>query len=372
MTKMRIGLLAPDLNATHGWGVYSLELIGALQRAGVSLTIVSAENSPPLDDFAIRPLLPSLSPFARGFLPRLLAAYPAARAALAGCDLVHALAEPYAPLGAWAAGSRPLVTTGHGTYVRMGQRAFPSGWLYRRAFERGLLICVSHYTETVARAALPGAQTAVVLNGVDAARYADIERQPAGDPTLLSVGAVKARKGILPLVQALALVRERIPRARLTIAGSLDAEPGYVAAVRHEIERLDLGDAVSLLGRVPEAALHDLYASAHVFALPSQNVSGKFEGYGLALIEASAAGLPVVGSLGCGAEDAVDDEVTGLLVPQGDVERLAVALARLLEDRELAARMGGAGRRKALAQTWDVAAAGYIAQYERLLGMVRS
>ncbi len=367
---MHIGILAPDLNSTHGWGMYSLGLIGALRRAGVSLTIVCADNSPPLDDLAVRPILPSVTPFVRLFLPRLTASYPAARTALRDCDLIHALAEPYAPLGAWLAGARPLVVTGHGTYVRMGERPFPAGWLYRRAFERGLLICVSHYTESVARAALPGVRTGVVLNGVDSERYTAIARLPAEDPTILTVGAVKARKGVLPLVQALAAVRRRIPRARLVIAGSLDNESDYVAAVRNEIAALGLDDAVSLLGRVPDAALRDLYASAHVFALASQNVGGKFEGYGLALIEASAAGLPVIGSLDCGAEDAVDDGVTGLLVRQDDVGGLADALVRLLEDGELAARMGSAGRRKALSQTWDAAAAQYIAHYRRLLGTV--
>ncbi|MCL4247016.1 MAG: glycosyltransferase family 4 protein [Anaerolineae bacterium] len=364
---MHVGILAPDLNATHGWGAYSLGLLDALRRSGVALSIVSARNSPPRDDLPHQRSLPTVTPFAAQFLPRLAVAYPVARAALAGCDLVHVLAEPYAPLGGWLAGARPLITTGHGTYVRMGERSFLSGWLYRRAFRRGLLICVSHYTESVARAALPGLRTAVVLNGVDVDRYADIERRPAADPLILTVGAVKARKGTLLLVRALAEVRKQIPRARLVIAGALDAEGAYVAAVRQEIDARGLQDAVSLPGRIPDAELRRCYAEAHVFALASQNVGSKFEGYGLALIEASAAGLPVVGSRDCGAEDAVDDDVTGLLVPQGDVAALAGVLTRLLQDRDLAASMGSAGRRKALAQTWDAAAAQYMAQYRALL-----
>jgi glycosyltransferase involved in cell wall biosynthesis len=183
----------------------------------------------------------------------------------------------------------------------------------------------------------------------------------------LTVGAIKVRKGTRELVQALALVREHIPDARLIVVGTPDAEPGYAAAVRDDIARLGLSDAVTLTGRIPEAALRAHYAAAHVFALPSQNVGSKFEGYGLALIEASAAGLAVVGSRGCGAEDAVEDGVTGLLVPQHDPAALAAALIDLLNDPAQSAQMGAAGRIAAAARTWDAAAAHYRDHYLRLL-----
>ena len=87
--------------------------------------------------------------------------------------------------------------------------------------------------------------------------------------------------------------------------------------------------------------------------MASINRGWRFEGFGLTLLEASAAGLPVVGARGNGSEDAVDDGLTGLLVPQEDVESgLAAALVTLLTDRALAARMGDAGRAKAATHTW--------------------
>jgi len=122
-----------------------------------------------------------------------------------------------------------------------------------------------------------------------------------------------------------------------------------------------------LTERFSQIELMALYARADVFALPSINVDGKFEGYGLALLEASAAGLPVIGSRDCGAEDAVVEGETGLLVPQttGDQlnEALVEALVALLTDRDRAARMGAAGRARAQAQTWDRHAAALIALY---------
>jgi phosphatidylinositol alpha-1,6-mannosyltransferase len=358
---MHIGILAPDLSPLHGWGSYSLNLIMALRQRGASLSIVAARDCPPLEAHVqMLRLLPSVTRAPRGALLRLLATLPAARAALAGCDVIHAHVEPYAPLAAWLAGSRPLLITGHGTYVRMGSQRFPNGAVYRQAFRRGLLVCVSRYTESAAQAALPGVRTTVINNGVDAARYADIARRPSAQPVILTVGAVKPRKGVHHLVRALAHVRAHLPNTRLMVVGSLEVEPAYVAELRQIIASLALEEVVQLVGQVPEAALREYYATADVFALPSLNVGDSFEGYGLALMEASAAGLALIGSRDCGAEDAVDDGVTGLLVPQSDEDALADALTRLLSERGLAARMGQAGRAKAAAHTWDAVAGRYL------------
>jgi glycosyltransferase involved in cell wall biosynthesis len=110
------------------------------------------------------------------------------------------------------------------------------------------------------------------------------------------------------------------------------------------------------------------YAKSNVFALPSLNVDWKFEGYGLSLMEASTAGLPVIGTTDCGAEDAVDDGITGLLVSQTSIAfELPQALIRLLTDPALARRMGEAGRAKAQHNTWDDVARQMIEIYRQLL-----
>jgi glycosyltransferase involved in cell wall biosynthesis len=363
---MHIGILAPDLDSRHGWGAYSLGLLRALQRRGIALTIIAARNSPRVDALDVLPLLPTITPPDSAFLPRLVLAAPAARAAVRGCDVIHALAEPYAPLAAWIAATRPLFITAHGTYVRLPAQAFPRGAFYRWAFRRGQLICVSRYTERIAREVLPDARTVVINNGIDALDLLALAREPDATPIILSVGAVKARKGTLELVQALTLVRRDVPDVQLIIVGALDLEPEYVAQVRAAIARLGLDEVVALRGRVDDAALHSLYRTAQVFALPSLNTGDGFEGYGLALLEASAAGLPVVSTRGSGTEDAVADGVTGTLVAQGDVDALAAALLQLLRDPALAAQLGAAGRAKARAQTWDAVTGRYVGVYGEL------
>ncbi|MCB9453822.1 MAG: glycosyltransferase family 4 protein [Anaerolineaceae bacterium] len=353
---MRLGFLTSDLQHGHGWGHYSLSLIRALRAEGAEMTVVAAHNTPDDSDFPVLPLLPAVSPRDRFFLPRLSFAAGRVRDALKDCDVIHSHIEPYAPLAVWLAGERPLFITGHGSYVRLPQtRRWPVGTIYRRSFAAGTMVCVSHYTESVARALMPGLRTVVVNNGVDIERFAHLPPldTPQRGPTVLAVGGVKARKGTLELVRAMAVIRRTLPEAQCVILGGQTAEPAYTEQVQAEIAALGLTDCVHLPGHVPEHTLKAWYGAADVFALPSMNDGWKFEGYGLVHLEASAAGLPVIGTTGCGAEDAVEDGVTGLLIPQDTIATaLPKALLRLLHDPALARRMGAAGRERAARQTW--------------------
>lgn len=364
---LHIGLLTPDLSHAHGWAHVSLSLIEALRRAGLRLTVIAAHNSPDVPDLDLHRLLPSIAPPERHTLLKQIKVMPRVWARLQGCQVIHATAEPYAPLATWVAGRRLVFVTGHGSFVQMAaHRRFPAGAIYRRALRRARLVCVSRYTARMAAAALPGVQTVVVNNGVDAARFAHLPRGAVAKhgPTVLAVGAVKPRKGTLELVRALALVRDHIPDIQGVIIGDLNQDPAYVAAVRSAIQTLGLEDRVHLLGRLSETDLLGWYAAADVFVQPAVSDDWKFEGYGLVYLEASAAGLPVIGTDGSGAEDAIDDGLTGLLVPQADLaERLPQAILQVLADPALAARLGAAGRQKAAAQTWDHVAQQLIALY---------
>lgn len=362
-------MLTCELAATHGWANYSLNLSLALQRLGVPLTIVSPRNSPDVPGLEQHRLLPNTAPRDQFLVGRMALASPAVRQVLRGCDLVHVTVEPYVLAADWAAGSLPLVVTGHGSYMGLSQRrGWPLNALYRRAFERAHIVCVSHYTEKVVHAALPGVKTSVVNNGVDVARFA-APRIPTSPPTILSVGALKPRKGTLELVRAMAQVHQHRPEVQCIIIGSLTQELAYVERVRQTIHELGLQDTVHLLGHVPDATLLEWYHKADLFVLPSINDGWKFEGYGIVYLEASAAGLPVIGTTDCGAEDAIDDGLTGLLVSQVQVaEALPPAILRLLDDRELAAKMGEAGRAKAERQNWDAVAGRMLALYNEVGG----
>jgi phosphatidyl-myo-inositol dimannoside synthase len=145
------------------------------------------------------------------------------------------------------------------------------------------------------------------------------------------------------------------------------SDTAYCNAIRAQLEADQLTDTVHLLGRVPDDVLLGWYHAADVFALPALNVDGKFEGFGLVYLEASTAGLPVIGTRDCGAEDAIRDGETGYLIAQNDVTATSQALIRLLSDSDLRSRMGAAGTNFAMQNSWERVAARVLAQYHERL-----
>jgi phosphatidylinositol alpha-1,6-mannosyltransferase len=212
---------------------------------------------------------------------------------------------------------------------------------------------------------LPGARTRVVPNGVDADRF----RQPPSElphtygPTIVGVGQVKARKGFHILAQAMKRIRQAVWNAQAVFIGDTSADPAYVSAIRAQLANDGLTDAVHFLGRVPEEVMIGWLHAADVFALPALNVGERFEGFGLVYLEASAAGLPVIGTRDNGAENAIWDGETGLLVPQDDPVALAEAATRLLCNPDLREHMGAAGRKLAAQHTWARAARQVVGVY---------
>ena len=96
-------------------------------------------------------------------------------------------------------------------------------------------------------------------------------------------------------------------------------------------------------------------------------LGGAFEGFGLTYLEANAYGKPVVGTLDCGAEDAIADGENGVLVPQRDPAAVAGAILRLLDDPAAARAMGERGRQRALGRDWSRVVDEYLAIYDRVL-----
>jgi phosphatidylinositol alpha-1,6-mannosyltransferase len=366
---MHVVLLATDPSEAHGWSNHARELIGALAAHGVQLTLITSRHAAARDlpNTTIQRCLPSLSEPSRALSLRMLAANWLVQRVARQADLLHVLAEPYA-LAALTA-SKPCFVTAHGTYLPQTAQARLFGGLYRRLYRRAQIICVSRYTERRVRAILPDVRTSVIPNGVNVARFVQPSSVsvPKRAPTVLSVGQVKPRKGFLEIVEAMALVRQQIPEAEAVFIGSTQGDPAYVSRLRERIAALGLRQAVHLLGRLPEPELLAWYAAADVFALHSLNQGQQFEGFGLVYLEASAAGLPVIGTRDCGAEDAIRDGETGFLVPQGDVAALAACLVRLLRNADLRRRLGAAGRAFAAQHTWEAAARQVLAHYENAL-----
>jgi glycosyltransferase involved in cell wall biosynthesis len=366
---MKLGIITAEIEPTNGWSHLSLNLIKALQQLGVELRVVAAKGVSGVD----AAILPRLVASERAIIPKQYLALPRVKRILSDCDVIHTLVEPFAPLGVGVTGRRPHILTVCGTYASLPlMRRFPASALYRSAFESSVTVAISHYTEQVLLRAAPKTRSEVIALGVDAAGFAASAAgaQPFAKrgPVVLFVGAVKARKGTLQLVQAIARVRELYPDVRCVVAGSLKAEPDYVAQLRAEIVRLDLNETVLLPGHVSHEDLMRWYRTADLFCVPSMNVGWRFEGFGQVHLEAGAFGLPAIGTRECGAADAIDDGITGLLVSQMNIEaELPEAILKLLGDPALRMRMGEANRSKAERTTWESVAAQYRVLYEKEL-----
>ena len=176
---------------------------------------------------------------------------------------------------------------------------------------------------------------------------------------MLCVAALVPRKGHGVLLDALHSLRER--PWRLVCAGSLKRSPQTVAALRRKILEFGLEGRVELVGEVDEPRLARCYMNADLFVLPSYH-----EGYGMALAEALAYGLPVV-STRVGAIPGTVPADAARLVPPGDRVALADALARLMDDTALRRRLAGAARRAGAAlPDWADAAERFAEELRRV------
>ena len=266
-------------------------------------------------------------------LPLFLLSYSrAARRAARGADLVHAHWLPSA-LPALAT-AKPLVVQLWGTDVELARRApWAFRWLLRRA---RVVLCASGALATEAEA-LGAHRVRVIANGVT---VPDDVAPPDEPPHVLFVGRLSPEKGIAEFIEA----TDGLPRV---IVGDGPLRNGVPGAV----------------GFVSPRAVGPFYERAAIVACPSRR-----EGYGVVAREAMAHGRPVVASAVGGLVDAVDDGVTGLLVPPSDPPALRAALERLLKDSELRRRLGEAGREKARAElSWEAATGATIAAYTHSL-----
>lgn len=184
-------------------------------------------------------------------------------------------------------------------------------------------------------------------NGVDGGRFTAAVRPATGAFELVSVCRFEPKKGLLELLDAMALLRQRGSAPRLHLVGGEDAgQPdsrAYAARVRQRVQELGLGDRVVLHGALPAERFLPILQAAAAFVAPYvETASGDKDGIPTAVLEAMATGLPVIASRAGALDEAVAHEQQGLLVPMRDAAALAAAIERLRDDAGLRQRLGEA------------------------------
>jgi glycosyltransferase involved in cell wall biosynthesis len=347
-----------DIETPTGGYIYDREIVAGLTDRGFRVAVHSLDAS-----------FPAPSPAALRAARATFAAVPAARVvvidglALPGLDRV--LADEARRLALVALVHHPVALE-TGLDPKTAERYAA---LERRALTYAQrVITTSQWTaRTLAADGVPVAQLRVVEPGVDRRktrgssdpRSAAQSEGPRDTVNLLCVGTLTPRKGHAVLLEALNELRER--HWHLTCAGSLLRDAPTVAALQHQIDRLSLRKRVSLLGDLDRDALERQYARADVFVLPSY-----LEGYGMALAEAVAFGLPVVSTTAGAIPETVPANAS-LLVAPGDSRALAKALGLVIDDPARRATLAANARAaRASLPTWATAAGKFAAALDGL------
>ncbi len=280
-------------------------------------------------------------------------------------DIVHTHSSKAGILGRQAAllaGIRNTVHTVHGWSFHPGLSGAMQG-LYialerAAAAQTRILHCVCQADVDKGLAAGVGeeGQYRVVHGGIDPAPYAALAPKTGGPLTVVTLSCFKPQKGLVGWLGVARRVRDAVPGARFVIAGDGEGREQLEAMRR----ALGLDGVVEMPGWVRDVPA--LLASADVFLLTSH-----WEGFPLAVLEAMAAGLPVVATAVDGTPEAVEEGVTGFLAAPSDVETLAERVVRLLGAPELCRTMGSRGRDRVMGRfTLDRFVEGVSALYSSL------
>jgi phosphatidylinositol alpha-mannosyltransferase len=205
----------------------------------------------------------------------------------------------------------------------------------------------------------------IIPNGIDFARFAAPEIQPIKKfddrrPSILFVGRMEKRKGFRHLIRAYPYIKEVVPDARLIVVGAFsdeDKAPFVRYARAHHLR------GIHFVGWVSREELPRYYRTATLFCAPSTG----FESFGIVLLEAMAAGLPIVASDIAGYRLVLTDGVEGRLVPPSDPEALSQVLIQLLQHPAARTAMAARGRATAAQYDWPLIAGRVLEYYEELL-----
>jgi len=271
-------------------------------------------------------------------------------------DLV--LLDPAVPLGILGPYlERPYGVVLHGAEVTIPGRIPVASSVLRRVLRGArVVIAAGGYPSAEARrCAGRDLPTIVIPPGVDVHRFSPLESTERDEvrlrmgfdttaPLVVGLSRLVPRKGFDTLLEAGALLVKRVPTLQIAIAGS-----GRDRA-RLERRARRLGSPVRFLGRVDDAEIAPLLASADVFAMLCRErwMGLEQEGFGIVFLEASSCAVPVVAGQSGGSAEAVVNQLTGIVLdPPNDAQAVAAALERLLGDDVLRASIGTAGRRRA-------------------------
>jgi sugar transferase (PEP-CTERM/EpsH1 system associated) len=226
-----------------------------------------------------------------------------------------------------------VINTRHGRRIGTTWKARTWFWLAGMLADRVVAVSDDAAHLCLKDVSLPRRKVARIWNGIDLSRFA--YRGPASNPIAISVARLSPEKDFPTLIRAVALAAEVVPELRLKIVGDGPERE----RMEHLIVELGQSSRIELLGERQD--IPELLATAGFFATATLT-----EGISLTLLEAMASGLPVLATNVGGNPEIVEEDLTGYLVPAGNVEVLAAALIRMVHANGLWPELGRQGRER--------------------------
>ena len=330
----------------------ALDLIHAAKDRGANARIISREE---------------------GLLKRPFFNFFRIRKIISGCDIIHAFdVWPFGFLASVYAISlgKKIIISAIGTYSIAPLYNFflkiLSLWAYKRADK---ITAISDYTAKEIKKIIPDLNIDVLPNGVDFEKWSnktDVFPEVFElKPYILGVGGVKQRKGYHNSISAFAEITLRFPELKYIIVGQTNDE-SYFNKLKNIISRRNLEDKVIFLSGISDEKLAALYKNAEFFILTPEEHDHQFEGFGLVYLEAAACGLPSIGSRQSGAETAIKEGVSGVLVSQDNVHETALMIEKILSDENFKNKLGNGAIDWARQNTWQKAVSRYLEIYEKI------
>lgn len=363
---MRVLLTSPYAwDAPGGVQVHVRQLGIKLQEAGHDVLVLAPSTSRPAEDWVRHAGRPVKVPYNQSIAPisPTPKAFAVTRDALARFrpDVIH-VHEPFVPGPSMAAvlrASAPIVATFHANAERSVLLSAAAPMLKGIWKRLAVRVAVSDAAAAFVGQSMGKGAMRIVPNGADIELFAAAEpaRLPAGR-RILFVNRLDRRKGFRVMVDAFSALAAERPDVLLVVAGDGPERPAL-----RELP-IETRSRVVMLGTVPHDELPPYHASAEVFCAPA---TGR-ESFGIVLVEAMAAGLPVVATDIAGYREVVRDGTEGILVPPSDPKAIAEAIGRVLDDSDLAKGLADAGKERARRYSWDTVASEIEAIYREVAG----
>jgi phosphatidyl-myo-inositol alpha-mannosyltransferase len=361
---VRIALVCPYAwEAAGGVQVHVKNLAARLLERGHEAIVLTPTTVAPSEPWVRSVGRPVRVPYRGTVAPIAPLSYRRVRSLLGSFrpDVVH-VHEPLTPSASMFAtlvSNAPVVATVH-AYLDRSVAMEIAAPILRRIWRRVTIgVAVSESAASFLRRAVPDAALDIVPNGVDVGAFAGAEPRADLPPgrRILWVNRLDPQKGFPIALAAFSKVLAEVPDAILVVVGEGKDREALGLLTESERARVDMR------GAVPNEEVPSYLAACELFVSPAVGQ----ESFGIALIEAMAAGVPVVAADIPGYREVVSDGVEGLLVPPRDPEELAAGLVRVLTEPELASRLGEAGREHARIFDWPLVVERLEALYLRAI-----